>query len=104
MITNITNENGKLIVTTASGEVAKRISNNVYSAAIVGRKAGKLVIVFASWSIQNAREALENVKAGKFVNHKFTGVTELEIIERSDWEPEDPDAWKLADDKIMGRA
>jgi hypothetical protein len=106
MITNITHANGKMTCTLANGETATRKTNNLYKAAIVGRNAaGKLVICFASWHVAYAKIALEQLKVGKLVNHKFSGCTELTIVTVDEgFQPvEDPNAWKAADAALIAK-
>jgi prophage tail gpP-like protein len=104
MITNIEHVGGKMICTTATGETASRKTDNQYKAAIVGRDGmGKLVVCFASWTVEKAREALAAQAAGKFVNHKFKGVTEFSLVTVDEgFQPAaDPEAWKSADAKLI---
>lgn len=107
MITNLEHANGKMTCTTATGETAARLTRNQYKAAIVGRNAaGKLVVCFASWTVEKARDALAARAAGKFVNHKFTGVSDLALVTVDEgFKPvADPDAWKAADAKLIAAA
>lgn len=78
---SITFTNGKMHCRNMAGEAATRATRNLYNAAIVGRNAaGKLVVCFATWNVELANEAFAKVKQGRFVNHKFKGCTDLEIV------------------------
>lgn len=85
---NITSNGKEMTVTMDDRRTASRATQNFYQAAVVGMKNGRLCILSAHYNASNARDAMANVLAGKFVSHKFTGATALQIVERSEeWEP-----------------
>ena len=90
----IQHKNGKMIVTAANGQVATRKTNNLYKAAVVGRRKldGKLMILFATWTMANAVVALKKAYAPpdawgnpNYVNHKFYGAEDFEVVAAT-WE------------------
>lgn len=74
----------KMIVTLANGDKAARSTKNIYGAAIVGYKKGKLVICSAHTNKQLAVAALDKVNRGIYVNFKFKGVTDLQIVAKQE--------------------
>jgi hypothetical protein len=101
MICTIHNTGKKLTVTLEDGSVATRISNNFYSAAIVGTVSGKLVVLSAHWTAEKAQETFAAFLSGAFINHKFKGATAVRLVVPVVWEPLDSEAWKAADDVFL---
>jgi hypothetical protein len=91
---SITYTNGKMTCTTSNGQVATRKTDNLYKAAVVGRrkKDGKLLVLFASWTIANAVVALKKAYAPvdvygnhNYANNKFYGCEDFEVVAAT-WE------------------
>ena len=85
----IQHKNGKMIATAANGQVATRKTNNLYKAAVVGRRKldGKLMILFATWTMANAVVALKKAYAPvdvygnhNYANNKFYDAEDFEVV------------------------
>jgi hypothetical protein len=103
MICTIHNTGKRLIVTLEDGTTVTRSTDNYYRAAIVGTVNGKLNVLSAHWTADKAQETFATFLAGKFVNHKFTGATNVRLVLPAVWEPLDADAWKAADDAVVAK-
>lgn len=82
----------KMVVTLDDGRTATRATKNIYHAAVVGIRDGKLRILSAHNTEAKARETFQATKAGKWISTQYNHATDLElVVESGNFEPVSPE-------------